>query len=98
MEDLVESILDYVRADYTDYAIMINGEWGSGKTYFWNHKIRNKIDSLTFNGKKYTTIYMSLYGISNLEDISKKIYIETTQLMDKNMKKYMTSHGKRIIP
>ena len=31
MEDLVESILDYVRADYTDYAIMINGEWGSRK-------------------------------------------------------------------
>ena len=36
MDDLVESILDYIRADYTDYAIMINGEWGSGKTYFWN--------------------------------------------------------------
>ena len=98
MEDLVESILDYVRADYTDYAIMINGEWGSGKTYFWNNKIRNKIDSLSFNGKKYTTIYMSLYGISNLEDISKKIFIETTQLMDKNMRKYMTSHDKTSIP
>ena len=28
MEELVESILDYVRADYTDYAVMINGEWG----------------------------------------------------------------------
>ena len=67
MEDLVESILDYVRADYTDYAIMINGEWGSGKTYFWNNKIRNKIDSLQLNGKQYTTIYMSLYGISNLD-------------------------------
>ena len=39
MEDLVESILDYIRADYTDYAIMINGEWGSGKTHFWNNKI-----------------------------------------------------------
>ena len=88
MEDLVESILDYVRADYTDYAIMINGEWGSGKTYFWNNKIRNKIDSLQLNGKQYTTIYMSLYGISNLEEISKKIFIETTQLMDKNMRKY----------
>ena len=98
MEDLVESILDYVRADYTDYAIMINGEWGSGKTYFWNNKIRNKIDSLSFNGKKYTTIYMSLYGISNLEDISKKIYIETTQLMDKNMKKYMSTHEKTVVP
>ena len=98
MEDLVESILDYVRADYTDYAIMINGEWGSGKTYFWNHKVKNKIESLQLNGRKYTTIYMSLYGISNLEEISKKIFIETTQLMDKNLKKYMDSHGQTTIP
>ncbi len=98
MEDLVESILDYVRADYTDYAIMLNGEWGSGKTYFWNHKIRNRIDGMQFNGKTYTTIYMSLYGISNLEDISKKIFIETTQLMDKNLKKYMNANNQSRIP
>ena len=98
MEDLVESILDYVRNDYTDYAVMINGEWGSGKTYFWNHKIKNKIESMQLNGKKYTTIYMSLYGISNLEEISKKIFIETTQLMDKNLKKYMQSNNQTTIP
>ncbi len=98
MEELVDSILDYVRADYTDYAIMINGEWGSGKTYFWNHKIKNKIESMQINGKKYTTIYMSLYGISNLDDISKKIFIETTQLMDKNLKKYMDTHNETSIP
>ena len=98
MDDLVESILDYVRADYTDYAIMINGEWGSGKTYFWNHKIRNKIETMQLNGKQYTTIYMSLYGISNLEEISKKIFIETTQLMDKNLKKYMQANGQTNIP
>jgi len=98
VEDLVESILDYVRSDYTDYAIMINGEWGSGKTYFWNHKVKNKIESLQLNGRKYTTIYMSLYGISNLEEISKKIFIETTQLMDKNLKKYMDAHGQTTIP
>ena len=98
MEDLVESILDYIRADYTDYAIMINGEWGSGKTYFWNNKVRNKIESMQLNGKRYKTIYMSLYGISNLEEISKKIFIETTQLMDKNLKKYMNSKGQITIP
>ena len=34
MEDLVDSILDYIRADYTDYAIMINGEWGSRENLF----------------------------------------------------------------
>ena len=98
MEDLVESILDYVRSDYTDYAIMINGEWGVGKTHFWNNKIRKKIESMQLNGKRYTTIYMSLYGISNLEDISKKIFIETTQLMDKNLRKFMDSHGQTTIP
>lgn len=98
MEDLVESILDYIRADYTDYAIMINGEWGSGKTYFWNHKVRNKIESMELNGRRYKTIYMSLYGISNLEEISKKIFIETTQLMDKNLKKFMDSNGQVNIP
>ena len=98
MEELVESILDYIRADYTDYAVMINGEWGSGKTYFWNHKVRNKIETMELNGKRYKTIYMSLYGISNLEEISKKIFIETTQLMDKNMRKFMNSNGQITIP
>ena len=61
MEELVESILDYVRADYTDYAVMINGEWGSGKTYFWNNKVRNKIESLSLNRKKlYDNIYVTI--------------------------------------
>ncbi len=98
MEDLVESILDYIRSDYTDYAVMINGEWGSGKTHFWNNKIRNKIESMQLNGRRYTTIYMSLYGISNLEEISKKIFIETTQLMDKNLRKFMKNNEVASIP
>ena len=75
---------------------MENGDLG--KTYFWNNKVRKKIETMQLNGKKYTTIYMSLYGISNLEDISKKIFIETTQLMDKNLKKYMDSHQESRIP
>ena len=98
MDDLLESVLDYVRSDYTDYAIMLNGEWGSGKTYFWNNRIKSKIESLTLNGKRYKTIYMSLYGISNLEEISKKIFIETTQLMDKDLKRYMHTHEHTGIP
>lgn len=75
---------------------MENGD--HGKTHFWNNKIRKKIESMQLNGKRYTTIYMSLYGISNLEEISKKIFIETTQLMDKNLRKFMNSHGQTTIP
>ena len=98
MEDLIESILDYIRSDYTDYAIMLNGEWGSGKTYFWNNQIRKKIDTMRLNGKRFTTVYMSLYGIYNLEEISKKIFMETSQLMNKNLRKYMETNGKTTIP
>ncbi len=31
---------------------------------------------MQLNGRKYSTIYMSLYGISNLEEISKKKYLQ----------------------
>ncbi len=61
MEDLVESILDYVRSDYTDYAIMINGEWGVGKTHFWNNKIKkNRIYATKWEKdiQQYICLYM----------------------------------------
>lgn len=69
MEELVESILDYVRADYTDYAVMINGEWGSGKTYFWNNKVRNKIESMKLNR---SILYNNIYVIVSEFQILKK--------------------------
>ncbi len=75
---------------------MVSGDLG--KTHFWNNKIRKKIESMQLNGKRYTTIYMSLYGISNLEEISKKIFIETTQLMDKNLRRFMDANGQDTIP
>lgn len=75
---------------------MVNGV--HGKTHFWNNKIKKKIESMQLNGKRYTTIYMSLYGISNLEEISKKIFIETTQLMDKNLRRFMDANGQTTIP
>ena len=98
MDELVESILDYVRKPYTDHAIMINGEWGSGKTYFWNNKVKNKIESTEINGKKYKTIYMSLYGISNLDDISKKIFIEMNPNLNKSIKKILDMRNVSSIP
>lgn len=75
MEELVESILDYVRADYTDYAVMINGEWGSGKTYFWNNKVRKKIESLNLNRKK---LYNYLH-----------VFISEFQTLKKSVRRYL---------
>ena len=98
MDELVESILDYIRKPYTDHAIMINGEWGSGKTYFWNNKVRSKIESTEINGRRYRTIYMSLYGISNLDDISKKIFMEMNPNINKSIKKILDARNMSSIP
>ena len=75
---------------------MVNGE--AVKHISGIIRLKPKIESMQLNGKRYTAIYMSLYGISNLEEISKKIFIETTQLMDKNLKKFMDASGVKNIP
>ena len=100
MEELVDCICDYVKKPYTDYAIMINGEWGSGKTYFWNSKLRTRLERIQVAGteKRYKTIYMSLYGINSLEEISKKIFIETNPGISKSLKKFMNDKEGNAIP
>ena len=98
MEELIECICDYVRKPYTDYAVMLNGEWGSGKTYFWNNKLRSRLEAITVNGKKYKTIYMSLYGINSLEEISKKIFIETNPMISKSLRKFVDTREGNLIP
>lgn len=98
MEELIESICDYVKKPYTDYAVMLNGEWGSGKTYFWNNKLRSRLEAVKINGKNYKTIYMSLYGINSLEEISKKIFIETNPMISKTLKKFVDTRQGNLIP
>ena len=99
MKELIESIEDYIRKPYTDYAIMINGEWGSGKTHFWNHKLRSRIETIkNSKGKLYKTIYISLYGINSIEEISKKIFLETNPLVSKTLKKFVDNAEGNIIP
>ena len=99
MEELIECICDYIRKPYTDYAVMLNGEWGSGKTYFWNNKLRSRLEAIKNSaGKNYKTIYMSLYGINSLEEISKKIFIETNPTINKTLKKIADTREGNIIP
>ena len=70
MEYTIYSILDYLERDSTNYAILLNGKWGSGKTYFWENIIKKEIDKIE---KK--TIYVSLYGVNSIEEINKKIFL-----------------------
>ena len=35
MKELLEIIEDYLLQEETNYALLIKGNWGCGKTYFW---------------------------------------------------------------
>lgn len=99
MKELIDSIEEYIRRPYTDYAVMINGEWGSGKTHFWNNKLRQRIETIrNKDGQLYKTIYISLYGINSLEEISKKIFLETNPLMSKALKKFTDNSVGNYLP
>ncbi|WP_025118146.1 P-loop NTPase fold protein [Bacillus sp. H1m] len=78
MKPTVESILEYIKRSNTSSAILLNGKWGSGKTYFWKNVLQEKIQS---EGKK--AIYVSLYGISSIEEINKKIVLSRWEFVEK---------------
>lgn len=49
------------------YAVLLNGLWGSGKTWFISDFIKNNKDSKRF-------LYISLYGVQSFDDIESKLY------------------------
>lgn len=98
VDELNKVITDYLQARDTDYAIMINGKWGCGKSYYIDHTMddvirkikiednsgdnssnsrQNKKTSWPFsrkeennqaNPKYYEKAYISLYGITDVND------------------------------
>jgi hypothetical protein len=66
---------------------MISGKWGSGKTHFWENRIRKKIDK---------NIYISLFGKKTIQDIENEILTKSFILknnvkVDKNYLNYISS-------
>lgn len=56
----------------TNYALLINGKRGTGKTYFMKHTVKPMIDNTLIDGDKeayYTAMFISLYGLKNIDEI-----------------------------
>ncbi len=53
MEKLNKVITTYLSSEDTDYAIMINGEWGCGKTYYLEHHFKVVLDRITAPTSKF---------------------------------------------
>ncbi len=88
MKEIEQIVTDYLKVEKTDYALMINGDWGSGKTYYVKKSLFDNIssiDSFLIDDKKgvlkYEPLYISLYGISETVDILHKIQLELNPWM-----------------
>ena len=82
--DLIEELKKYIENDRINYAVLIDGEWGSGKTYFIKEELIPKLnDDIKNNGNKPTLkykkpLYISLYGVDSLDSISAEMYLQIT--------------------
>ena len=65
----VEQIIELLNDHSFPQVVLLDGAWGSGKTYFINHQLINEIKKV-FSPNIY---FFSLYGISSIDDFRDKI-------------------------
>ncbi len=63
-QEIINGIKVYINECYSDYAVMLNGSWGSGKTYF----VKNELIPVLEEDRK-AVIYISLFGIKCVDDL-----------------------------
>jgi len=69
--------MDYVKLPHTDYAILINGPWGCGKTYFWKNMVGPELKRLRDSEHIERVLCVSLYGISDVKDIDRSLFAQS---------------------
>ena len=98
MQNLKE-IVDYYLKSNTNYALMITGEWGIGKTYYFKNILSKEISKTsTFNNdsKKYRPILVSLFGLKSIEEIQSEIFLCLYPILKNSKLKLGASIGKAV--
>lgn len=74
ISEITQIIKDYLNNINTDYSIMINGKWGTGKTYFLKNYLEPELDK--------EILYITLNGIKELDEIDKLIVVNLYPILD----------------
>lgn len=73
-QQVTEEVLRYLNDSSYNYAILIDGEWGSGKTYFIKNTLSHEIKKQEERMAKVRQIkYVSLYGCKTMVDVQENI-------------------------
>ncbi|PQB07303.1 hypothetical protein BST83_09150 [Polaribacter filamentus] len=99
-EDLTKRITQFLEID-TNYAVIISGDYGIGKTYYFKNKlfpiVRKTSVPNSENEEKYRPMLISLFGIKSVEEIQKQIFLELFPLLKNKGVKIASDIGKSLI-
>lgn len=73
-DELCTYIKHYMKKDRTRSAILLNGKWGTGKSYFIENCLFPFL-SKEENGE-YQSVVVSLYGVSTLTEVSQSLFLQ----------------------
>ena len=88
MQKIIDIVKDYLTRE-TNNALLITGEWGVGKTYFFDNKLSEEIKEISIkeNGSvNYKPIRVSLSGVTSIDDIERRIVAELYPSLNKGIK------------
>lgn len=94
-KQITEEILRYLSDKAYNYAVLIDGEWGSGKTFFVNNTLTKAINKQEIKFKTNRNVkYISLYGCKDMADVQENIawsFAEDARKKIKNRMKWGTT-------
>lgn len=70
-EHIIQYLTYFLDLNSPKYAVLINGEWGCGKTFFIKETLQNWANC---NSKKRKFHYVTLNGVSSLDDIDNDLF------------------------
>ena len=73
-KQIESEVIRYLGDNNYRYAILIEGEWGCGKTYFVLNSLQTVIDGYEETHSKRKVRYISLYGCKSVEEIEENLY------------------------
>ena len=76
-KEIISEIIRYLSDTSYNYAVMIDGNWGCGKTYFVNHGLTDAIKEKEKDSRQpRKPLYISLYGCKSILDIQDSIAVK----------------------
>ncbi len=85
-ENIKAVFTDYLVKEKTQYAILLNGTWGSGKTYFWKNELTKIVEE-----KQFKPIYVSLNGVSKIEALEHLMFLKLVPFIGNQENKTLKS-------